>query len=161
VKSAYVYARTVPEKVRSRVLRALERVPENHYRGAKFEWWDSTDPFNRYYGKGPHGRYLKENDTIVLRPLVSLQVRTIVHEVGHRVYNRLLSDLDRVRWKAAALKDKYHTIVPWGPPDWRTEEYFAELYVCKYYPRGALCNISRSDPETRTLFNEFLRQAEG
>ena len=147
--------RKVPEEVRSRVCRVLEKVvPEQHYRGATFEWRESTDPTNRYYGEGPHGIYLREKDTLVFRPLKSLRVRTVVHEVGHRVYG-LLDERDRRRWMEIVLEEPKQA-VPWGPKAWMAEEFFAEFYTCFYYPRAALCSISRLSPDPRRLFDEIM-----
>ncbi len=160
--SGYVssYQVVVPESVRKRVINTLAQLPERHYLGAKVQWYDVTDHYNRYYGKGPHGMYLKEKDMFIFRPLKSLSKRTVVHEVGHRVYHKHLTEEERSKWHETALDDTQLKRIPYGPKKWMTEEYFSELYAQLYYARGALISLAYATPEIQSLLSTLKTRFE-
>lgn len=147
----YRYGIPVPDKTLATVRAALTKVPRYHIEGLSFYFatGDEYIGFSReVWETPPHGKYSREKRAIFLQPLKSIRQRTILHEIGHYVYETKLTEQQRQKW-IKATEDKIPAQVPkWWPHDPRAGEYYAELYV-DLYTRTSLVTLEYADPSVR------------
>ena len=149
----------VEKSVENRFLSTLNKIPESHWKGATFEWHYSLNPLGIYHGLGPHGRYDDKNDIVKLRNTPQLQRRTIVHEIGHRVYNKVLTPAEREKWEKASVNEAPR-MRQWGIEYFLPEELFAELYADMFLPKTSLVSLGRLESSTQTVFREIVKSHE-
>jgi len=106
-----------------------------------------------FRSSGTHGRYDLENNTLLLRKDIALKPRVIVHENGHYVYTKVLTEKQRDQWQKI-VKEKTPQIINDAVihNDDRAEEYFAELYVDKIGEKSIL--ITKFAPPEAQKFME-------
>lgn len=142
-----------PIKTKSRVQRILSNLPKRHTHDLNVEFKHRDDDFMFHY-HGMHGRYVIETKTLLLQPLKSLKNRTVYHDVGHHVYNTLLTLDKQKQWEKISRNEADRLIPSWIPKPLRPEEYFAELY-CSRYTKSALIS-GRFAPVEITKFMDSV-----
>jgi len=149
------------EKYEVTLKRAKEKVPGYHLQGLGFRFEYLYEGTTLEYS-GCNAYYSAHDRNIIMRPLKTLSQRTVLHEIGHHVYNNL-SQLEREKW-SSVVSDVIPSRIPstnvYGikvPLSWRIEEYFAELYVDRYGGRvEALVKLSNAPKKVRDIFNKLV-----
>lgn len=143
----------VKEKPWHIVQNLLKKIPNKYIKGLTIEWYDSLNPYNTYYGKGPYGKYDEKDDRVLLRNTNSLPERVPVHEIGHRVFDKFLTKKQQDEWNATSAKLPEGYNGPYGK-----DEVFVELFTEQILGKKTLLHLEYQPEDVQKTFKKIWEE---